>query len=102
VKTLVNDIAELQTIYMEKGTPAFIRVEGGTIRDLFTSQVPHLLREHFVPAKTNIERLFVSDEMKNELLNIFDRLLPGTCLIVLDTDSDFAEARHSDWFIVSV
>jgi hypothetical protein len=82
VKTLVEDIAELQIIYMENGTPAFIRVEGGTIRPLFTSQTPHLLREHFVPAKTNIERLFVSDEKKTELLNAFDRMLPGTCLVV--------------------
>lgn len=102
VKNLIKDIAELQIIYMEKGTPAFIRVEGGTIRPLFTSQTPHLLRENFVEARTNIERLYISDEFKNELLNTFDRMLPGTCLVLLDNDSDFAEARISDWFIVSV
>lgn len=102
IKALLPYIKALQEAYKTKGQAAFIRVEGGMDRQLFTSQHPAAFHLSNATPEELIDRLFCPDELKNQLREAYARLTPGTCLIVRDSDSSYLESRITDWFICSV
>lgn len=106
---LEHDINIIKEYWAEKNSPAFIRVEGGEKRRLFIyaamsyHKFPEMYSEDYQPFTPTeaINKLLYSDAIKQELLRILDRMLPGTAIVLLDSDSDSIESREiPQWFIV--
>lgn len=102
IEALFQNIKALQEAWAEKGKPAFIRVEGGMMCELFISQSPEILHLITATPEEMIGWLFCSEDLKAQLIEVYSRLTPGTCLVVCDSDSSHLEHRITDWFVCSL
>ena len=81
-----GDIENLILYWVTRDKAAFVRIEGGLHRQVFTNLVnPDLLPEQ------EIELLYISDDRKKHLLYLYSLLMPGTALVVCDSDAELED-----------
>lgn len=96
---LQSEIQDIKDFWMYEDSPAFIRIEGGHIRPHFISKARFGLPDETITPEREIEFLSVPEQQKEDMLATLNRMLPGTALILLDTDSEDVDSRTHVWFI---